>query len=245
MILNRTLPFDPSQLRALPGILPLGDAPWLLRTEVHAAQMALRDALLRDRPGDVCAALPGTQDAVQEMLELALAHAPEGYHLSPRTVERPDGQIIDRALPPLVQLTRLFQEDFCLMMKAPGAGEHHLAAATLCFPSGWTLAQKIGRPLHRIHRPVAVYDDNIARRVQRLFDGVQPGRPLWRFNLARHADPALYQPRAEDMPHPAAEAAAPRFLRLERQVILRLPRSGAVVFSIHSFVLPDTAAHQA
>jgi hypothetical protein len=50
--------------------------------------------------------------------------------------------------------------------------EHVLTAAVLCFPASWHLADKIGRPLTTIHVPVKVYDETLARRVQRLFDGV-------------------------------------------------------------------------
>ena len=98
------------------------------------------------------------------------------------------------------------------------------------------------RPLTAIHIPIPEYDDSIARRVQRLFDGVQPGRPLMRINRLWHDNPALFQPGPRrdnsDRGHPAA---AP-YLRSERQCLVRLPVSRAVVFSIHTFVVPRAAA---
>ena len=116
------------------------------------------------------------------------------YAVGPE-VRRPDGVTvaIDRA-DPLGTLGHLVQEDLCLMEKRNEA--HVLTAAVLCFPASWRLAEKIGRPLEAIHAPVPEYDPKLARRVQRLFDGVQPGRPLWRVNALRYADPALHQPRA-------------------------------------------------
>ena len=108
-----------------------------------------------------------------------------------------------------------------------------LTAAALCFPANWRLADKIEQPLTGIHAPVEEYDADIARRVQRLFDGVRAGRPLWRFNKLRYADADLHQPRrretGRDMP----------FIRSERQCILRLPESDAVAFTIHTYVVRD------
>ena len=122
------------------------------------------------------------------------------------------------------------------MQKPEGAEEHVLTGATLCFPAGWMLAEKLGRPLMRIHKPVAAYDEGLARRVQRLFDCVRVGQPLWRFNALRYADPMLFQPRHEGVPK-YGTGQEQRFTRSERQTILRLPRTGAVVFGIHTFVV--------
>ena len=83
----------------------------------------------------------------------------------------------------------------------------------------------------------ADYTDDIARRVQRLFDGVRPGMPIWRFNALWYEDPSLYQPRAESEPRPLTEAGKTPYLRSERQVLWRLPDSEAVLFTIHTFVL--------
>ncbi|MCV6593018.1 MAG: DUF3445 domain-containing protein, partial [Silicimonas sp.] len=142
---------------------------------------------------------------------------------------------------PLHTLGHLICEDLCLLQKR---GERHaLTGAVLCFPAGWTLAEKIDRPLDTLHGPVAAYDDNIARRVQRLLDGVRIGHPIWRANLLPYADPALYQPRREadkSRPHAPVEP----YERSERQVLWRLPKTGAVVFVIHTSVTQACQAPQ-
>jgi len=68
---------------------------------------------------------------------------------------------------------------------------------------------------------------------------VKPDRPLWRANALRYADPTLYQPRnhSEERPHPKSGG----YIRSERQSILRLPKTDAVVFSIHTTVIPESA----
>jgi hypothetical protein len=241
-ILQSAIPYDIHDAR-LPGVAPLDPADWLIRDDAFDAQMALRDRLIRTERERVVAMTPPGLAAAQELLEAVLdtlATAP-GYRVTRDSAERPDGVsvAVDRD-DPLATAGRLVQEDLCIMEKPEGAAEHVLTGAVLCFPAGWTLAEKIGRPLIRIHKPVVPYDGELARRVQRLFDGVQVGRPLWRFNALGYVDPALFQPRSEGVPKYGA-VEAQRYLRSERQTILRLPRTRAVVFGIHTFVVhkPD------
>ena len=239
-ILQTRLPaipwMDPAMAR-LPGIQPLDPADWLRVDEAFAPQMALRDRLIAERPGRVHALLPQAGRAAEELLDTILPRLPAlGYALAGDQVRRPDGVTVplDRAAP-LLTLGRLVQCDLCLMEDA-GAGEHVLTGAILCFPASWTLAEKIGRPLTPIHRPVPAYPGDLARRVQRLFDAIRPERPLWRMNYHPYMAHDLHHPRAEADPRPAPTGPTP-FLRSERQCLLRLPETGAVVFSIHTYVL--------
>jgi hypothetical protein len=238
-ILQTTLPFAPwmdPRTSRLPGILPLENDEWLRVDEAFAAQMAERDRLIRETPDLVHALLPQGVPAAQELYARVLdklATQP-GYTVGQDTVQRPDGASVplDPAQP-LLTLGRLVQEDLCLM-QADG-GEHVLTGAILCFPASWTLAQKIGRPLSAIHSPVPTYDEGITRRVQRMFDAIRPEQPLWRANSHFYDDPVLFQPRPEQA---ARRAAVTRtYLRSERQCLLRLPGTRAVVFTIHTWVL--------
>ncbi len=232
---------DPATAR-LPGVQPLAaEDGWLMRDDAFAGQMALRDRLVAERRGAVIAALPGSEGAVEALYVEVLYRlaADPGYKWGDGAVKRPDGVVVpldpaDR----LGTLARLVQEDLCLM--EPRGGEHVMTAAILCFPASWTLAEKIGRPLTGIHTPVAVYDAGMAARVQRLFDMVRPDRPLWRQNALVYADAALHQPRPEAAPR-REKAAEGRYLRSEKQCLARLSSSDAVVFSIHTFVVPLSA----
>ncbi|MEO1001470.1 MAG: heme-dependent oxidative N-demethylase subunit alpha family protein, partial [Pseudomonadota bacterium] len=75
----------------------------------------------------------------------------------------------------------------------------------------------------------------LAGRVQRLFDGLRPGRPLWRANWLLYTDPALHAPRSEGE---GGHAGTPRYIRSERQTLVKFPETGAVVFSIKTDVVP-------
>lgn len=229
VIVQNALPDAQSGAPRLPGTMPCDADDWLRVDDAYGAQMAYRATLLAERPQAVLR--EDTKDTGQEILQEALRILPAlGFSVGDRTVTCPDGRmvLIDAAAP-LHTLGHLVQEDICILEKQ--GDEHVMTSAVLCFPANWRLAEKIGRPLTGIHAPVDEYDDNIARRVQRLFDGVRVGKPLWRFNKLPYVDADLHQPykRAvtDEMP----------FVRSERQCILRLPRTNAVVFTIHTFVV--------
>lgn len=234
-ILHISIPYDTTP-RRLPGIRGLDPRDWLHRDEVFARQMVLREQLLAQRYGDVVAAQPGTEALCRHLLRFVIEWLDQNdsdYRIEGGAVRRPDGVRIALDLSdPLGSLGRLVQEDFCLLTRQ--GEEHVLAAAVVCFPAGWHLSEKIGRPLAAIHAPVSSYVPVLAQRVQRLFDAVAEGQPLWRFNALPYAGADLFQPDKK-----AARAGkAPRFLRSERQSILRLPGAAqqACVFSIHTYL---------
>lgn len=237
-VLQERLPFAPwmeGRTWRLPGIVPMvGD--WIERDEAFAGQMAERDRLIAARREAVEGLLPQGRAAAGELLDAVLAKlaADPGYAVGDADVRRPDGVRVEvRRDAPMAVLGRLVQEDLCLMQES--AAGHFLTGAVLCFPASWTLAEKLGRPLVRIHRPVEAYDDGMARRVQRLFDAVRVEAPLMRFNALVYDDPTLHQPRPEGVERP--RPVERRYLRSERQCLVRLPQSGAVVFSIHTRIV--------
>lgn len=223
----------------LPGTVPVSLADWLQRDEVFARQMALRDWLIAERPAEVHALAPSARPAAEELLALVLAHLEgvPGYAREGSAIRRPDGVLVPLAGPPLLVAGRLVQEDLVLLDKPDGAAEHLLTGAILCFPSNWTLSQKFGMPLTRIHLPVDAYDETVARRVQRLFDAIRPEAPIMRANLIPYAHADLHSPRPEFSRHSPAPGEI-AFVRVERQTLLRLPETRTVVFSVHVYQLP-------
>ena len=238
-IFNKRLPYQIG-LPNLPGVRPLQMGDWLIEDDVFADQMRLRTTLLQERRQAVLALTPKGQTAASELLDFVLdwlkAHNPR-YQFHGTDVTRPDGVTVHvDPKDPMGSLGQLVQEDLCIMDKH--GDQHVLVAAVLCFPANWRLADKIDKPLTTIHDPVPEYDDTIARKVQRLFDGVQVGQPMWRYNALYYAKPELHQPLKFDGHMYGLEAAAALpYFRSERQSILRLPKTRACVFSIHTFVL--------
>ncbi|MDQ2067725.1 DUF3445 domain-containing protein [Xinfangfangia sp. CPCC 101601] len=238
-ILQSRLPFlpwmDPRTAR-LPGVLPVEGEDWLRVDDAYAAQMAERARLIRAVPEDVHALLPEGRPAAEELYDIVLDRLTrmEGFRIGADTVLRPDGVevALDRAQP-LLTLGQLLQEDL-LLMEQEGE-EHRLTGGILCFPASWSLRQKVGRALISIHEPVQPYDDSIAKRVQRLFDAIRVGQPLWRMNFLTYDDYQLFQPRLEGQRRPRPQGHF--FVRCERQTLLRLPQTRAVLFAVHTYVV--------
>ena len=242
-VLNRALPvaawMAPHTLR-LPGTVPIAPGDWLIRDEVFAERMARRDALIAERSGAVHACLAEAESAARELLKLVLERlrGDAKYRVEADRVIRPDGVEVPLDGAPLLVAGRLIEEDLVILERPEGACEHVLTGAILCFPSSWTLAQKLGRPLMAIHAPVASYNSGMGQRVQRLFNGLRVEAPLMRANVLPYDHRRLHNPRPEFERHRPEGPA--RYLRVERQVLLRLPESRAVVFSIHTFLIePD------
>lgn len=221
----------------LPGIGPVDTTDWLRVDEAYTAQMALRDHLLAVAPDQVHAMLDTARPAALETLEVALPLLPRigGFSMQDGEVRRPDGisVAIDRAKP-LITLGRLVQEDICLLEMS--GDEYILTGAVLCFPASWRLNEKLAHPMSRIHLPVSEYDDRLTRKVQRMLQGLPTGMVIRRANCLDSYDFRLFQPRSEAdrRTHPGSEA---RYIRTERQCFLKLPKTHAIVFSIHTCVV--------
>jgi hypothetical protein len=236
-ILQTSLPYEALSPRALPGVQPLKPEEWLIIDDAFSEQMAERDRLLHEMRDTVLAMDEMARQAAEELLDLVLGLA---YPGAGAQVVRADGVRveIDRD-DPLATLGHLIQEDLCILQKA--GDQHVLTGAVLCFPASWMLSEKFMAPLTGIHETVPEYDAGIAARVQRMFNGVQAGRPLWRFNALWYSEPDLHQPRSVSARREAPKQDVGNYLRSERQSILRLPQTGAVIFSIHTFVLARAA----
>ncbi len=230
------LPWMDPRTQRLPGILPVDGEDWLRVDDAYAAQMAERDRLIAAVPQVVHALLPEARPAADELYAKVLDRLTRepGFRIGADSALRPGGVevALDRDAP-LLTLGHLVQEDLCLMEQA--GEESRLTGGILCFPASWSLRQKLGRALVSIHDPVRPYDEGVARRVQRLFDAIRPEQALWRMNYLTYDDWALHQPRTEDQRRPRPTGHF--YVRCERQCLLRLPQTRAVVFTIHTYVV--------
>jgi len=226
---------DPRQSRK-PGLAPLDPVTWIETDEHFAHQMGYRDHLILQQRDVIFAETEGSEPAQAELLRLLRENlgARDDFDVTEKGVQRPDGvHVVSADEPAVLAAGRLVQEDFCVLEK--GADEYVLTSAVLCFPSRWSLAEKIGHPLTAIHGPVPDYTDDLAKRVNRVFEGVKVGLPLWRANWTIHDHDELHQPTGAWR---AEEGGDALYMRVERQTFVRLPETKAVVFGIRTFIDP-------
>ena len=240
------LPFDGGPYRPTMGLKPLAPEDWIEITDDLAGELARKQALLETRHDEVFAALPEAEPASQELLVLLVAHLCRAH---PALFERSGDHVLSKAtgerwnlaqppLHPLELAGRLVQEDFCVLLR--DSPTHRLVAATLCSPSRWRLAEKLGRGMGVIHGPVPLYAERLAAPVDRFLAALQPDRLVWRLNWFIHDDPTLFQPvrRPSAGPIGRDEIGERLYLRVERQVLRRLPHSDAVIFTIRTHLTP-------
>ncbi len=216
------LPFDGRPHRLTLGLRRLDLAHWLEIDAHRDVELAHKQTLLAARHADVVAHVPagkaGSAEALAVVQHWLAEHRPD----LPRDA--------DPLLHPVDAAGRLVQEDLCVMVRETAGWT--LAAASVCFPSRWRLADKIGRTTEQIHEPVPGYA-SIAGPVDGALDRLTEQRPLWRLNWTLLSDPALFQ-----LPDGRAARRYPGLdgltLRVERQTLRRLPASGAVLFTIRT-----------
>lgn len=206
----------------LPGVQPVDIAVWLVRSDTHDAQMKYRRALLSDKRDAVFVASPHALPACQELAD---------------NIADESGVALGSDDHPLIQAASHVQEDLCILQKH--GEEHILTAAVMCFPSSWDVREKLGRSIASIHTPVPEFSP-VASIVERMLSAIRVEQPLGRANFLIYTDPELHQPRGEGITKPI-DPNAPRYVRVERQTFRRLPKSLAVVFAIHTYVLAANA----
>lgn len=242
------VPVDGRPHRLSVGTHPVDPERWLLSGPDRDAQLALKRELLADRRAEVLAALPGAEAACLEVHDLVMTAV--GYGDRPlAAVARSE---TDRAEQALAAASLEIQEDLCIM--APRAGEWRLVAASLSFPSRWRLADKLGATLDGIHEPVPGYPDRLSRATGDLFGRLAAGAArraaasggadgaavavLGRSNWTLTTSEELYAPESPTSRGVLTVTDVPDqvWLRVEWQTLRALPVSGAVLFTIRTFL---------
>lgn len=162
-------------------------------------------------------------------------------------------------------LTRTMQEDFLILIFDPKTEQYFLKSGSFSFPSGFDPAQKLNMPLKDIHKPVPFYKAKIQSPMDKFFKRMKVGYWVQRYNWGVQTHTQLYAP---DLNHPHGEESEENdtrnpedddsfdyslikpldaadmdfkngvFLRCERQILLRLPKTNALLFTIRTYMTP-------
>ncbi|MDP3659244.1 heme-dependent oxidative N-demethylase subunit alpha family protein [Phenylobacterium sp.] len=210
------------------GLRPIPASAWLQGGE--AAPWLRKDPLFAGRRDLVWGEIEGSRDGQEEvatLVDAALGAQP------------PPG-----ALPPLYAAARRVADDLCLMEKTDGAWR--LTALSLSAPTFFTAGEALGRSLAALHGPVPGFGDRFLARVQRVFDALRPNVVLERRNWTLVNSPELFAPDPAPMRARIADLAPADVerelrIRVERQTVRRLPRTGGAVFTIRVSLEPLAA----
>jgi hypothetical protein len=237
----RHVPIDGRPPRLTLGLRRLVLAEWLEVDDRRDDELRAKHVLLAERHGAAVATSPEGDAGSAELLDLVLAD------VTARGLVELDGRLVTDvgtgitfdldALHPVDAAARLVQEDLCVLVRGDD-GRWVLQAASVCSPSRWTLAEKIGQDVRAIHAPVPRYDEQIGDAVDLSFERLTVDRPMWRVQWTLLDDPAAFQPVPPGRPREidADRAGEQVWFRVERQTIRRLPRTDATVFTIRTYV---------
>ena len=72
-----------------------------------------------------------------------------------------------------------------------------------------------------------------------MFTNLKAETPLWRANWYLYDNPELFSPQKERFSHLTRKSFfdSDFWVRVERQTLVRLPKSNAIIFGIHTYVV--------
>ncbi len=144
-------------------------------------------------------------------------------------------------LEPLDWVGRQVQEDLLLL-----DASSILQAGQLCFPSGWDIQWKFQKNFLDLHAPVPSVMGPTLRAADKLIERIPVNKPIartnWGFRVSEQMD---FSTRHRQNYLKLLDRVAPEinsenagekiFVRSERQTLSRLPESGFVLFTIHTY----------
>ena len=161
---------------------------------------------------------------------------------------------------PLEIAAKLSMEDFNILVKNQETGEYELKASATLFPAGWKLQERIGTSMANLHRPVPGWKEKLGGSVNRYFrpfaspkshqkrreglmwnryfDHLSPKTCMERTNLFIQTTTDLFQDSPEAVSSDEVIRPERLMVRRERQTFMRLVNSGAVLFTVRTYITP-------
>jgi len=132
----------------------------------------------------------------------------------------------------LVDLGTAWEPDF-LLLKPDSTGRIILVGGCVCFPSSWSLAEKMGHPMEMIHGVVPGLNPAIGNQIHGFLTKLRPGVAWLRANwgLTRSAELNQHPERKLPRLDPTVRLDE-TWLRIERQMLAALPQNHGVLFAI-------------
>ncbi|MEY3339417.1 MAG: hypothetical protein RL575_510 [Actinomycetota bacterium] len=207
------------------GTFPVEISNWLLRDAEFDLTVQLKKRLLATRRSEVVGLQPGGDEVAEEAAQLVSAWA--GVELASRGIDA------------LVEASLLVADDLAVLQPIKshdGSEQLLLNAAVVCCPSRWMLSEKMGHNMLAIHEPVAKYADHVGAAVDTYFQRLTVEKPVWRSNWIIQDHPALFQPQIPT--GPLVKTPDELWIRMERQTLRRLPKTGGILFTIRGYQQP-------
>lgn len=142
---------------------------WLELEDTYEQRIKERQSLFAEHGTDVLQALPGSELACKELMEMSLqflcARYPQYFELDLANMLF-HNRILQTetdlgTAEPLHVLFNNIPEDFAIMLRDDKTGFYLFRAGIICSALGWNVASKIGLRLHEIHAPIPDYKEKM------------------------------------------------------------------------------------
>lgn len=143
-------------------------------------------------------------------------------------------------------MNTFIEEDFIILL--PGEEEYVFKSGCFTFPSGFDPLDKFNKPITSIHEPVPDYRTKLKSPMNKFFSKMRNYTYVRRNNwtIQVHNKLAVMGAESKGKEDEQMVAFDPEkldfskevFFRTERQILTRLPRSGAICFTIRTYVYP-------
>jgi hypothetical protein len=139
----------------------------------------------------------------------------------------------------LVALGTEWEPDFVILNRQDKQS-FKITAGCVCFPSSWSLPEKIGLSLESTHEPVPRLNDKLSSKINSFLEHLKPGAVWERWNWGITANSNLDQhPSHADLERMNCYSTLDKsWFRAEHQVFCLLPRTNSVLFAIRVKVTP-------
>lgn len=146
---------------------------WIELENTYRERLHQRKELRRKYGHRVMDSLPGSEMACRELVEMVVqflcARYPHYFSCDGTTLHNEilgATQNITTSRP-LDVLFHHVPEDFAIMIRDSQSGEYFFRAGIICASIGWTLGDKLGLGLDRIHEPVPDYQERMGFSMKR------------------------------------------------------------------------------
>lgn len=246
MTTPRFTPYDGSSEPFTIGLKQIDPDIWIETDSDLEIYLDEKERLLGDHRPDIFVEMEGSLAAQRESLALITAHLTndhaETYSLREDQMEfGPRRVSLNDETSPLMTAGSLIADDLVILENRDGGWR--ITAGYVAFPSSWSLKEKAGLTISEVHAPVPAFGDGSRNdtMVRRIFDNLQPGRIIERFNWSLYPDGRLYCPIGKSTSVSPAFDPADSFIRVERQTLRKLPETGALLFTIRIYRNPIAA----
>jgi hypothetical protein len=155
---------------------------WLELENTYEDRMKQRAQLLIDHSEAVLQALPGSELACKELMEMVLqflcVRYPHYFSLNESKTVFYNAilktQTDLKQTPPLHVVFQNIPEDFAIMLRDEKTGLYIFRAGIICSSLGWNVASKIGMHLHEIHAPIPDYKEKMQFSMDRCVRFLTP-----------------------------------------------------------------------